>query len=45
MAKGFADAHDVLGPVLRGFSPTPEVPQIAEAMRFVPANRAAGDQS
>ena len=26
-----ADAHDVLGPALEGFSPTPEFPQIAEA--------------
>ena len=25
------DAHDVLGPALEGFSPTPEFPQIAEA--------------
>jgi hypothetical protein len=25
------DAHDVLGPALEGFSPTPELPQIAEA--------------
>jgi predicted ATPase len=26
-----ADAHAVLGPVLEGFSPTPEMPEIAEA--------------
>jgi hypothetical protein len=25
------DAHDVLGPALDGFSPTPEFPEIAEA--------------
>jgi hypothetical protein len=25
------DAHDILGPALEGFSPTPEFPQIAEA--------------
>ena len=25
------DAHDVLGPALEGFAPTPEIPQIAEA--------------
>ena len=25
------DAHDVLGPALQGFSPTPEFPQIADA--------------
>ena len=25
------DAHDVLGPALEGFSPTPEFPQIADA--------------
>jgi hypothetical protein len=31
--------------VLEGFSPTPEFPQIAEAMRLVAANKAAGEQS
>jgi hypothetical protein len=25
------DAHDVLGPALDGFSPTPEFPEIADA--------------
>ena len=25
------EAHDVLGPALEGFSPTPEFPEIAEA--------------
>jgi hypothetical protein len=25
------EAHDILGPALQGFSPTPEFPQIAEA--------------
>ena len=25
------DAHDVLGPALEGFSPTPEFPEVAEA--------------
>ena len=39
------EAHDVLGPALQGFSPTPEFPQIAEAMRFVAANKATGDHS
>ena len=27
-----ADAHAVLAPALEGFSPTPEMPEIAEAM-------------
>ena len=39
------DGHDVLGPALAGFSPTPEFPAIAEAIRLVAANKAAGDQS
>ena len=39
------DANEVLGPALEGFSPTPEFPQIAEAMRLVAANTAAGEQS
>ena len=30
-----ADAHAVLGPALKGFSPTPEFPEIAEAGEFV----------
>jgi predicted ATPase len=29
------DAHDVLGPALEGFSPTPEFPQIEDAMSFL----------
>ena len=29
------DAHDVLGPALAGFSPTPEFPAIAEAKALV----------
>ena len=29
------DAHDVLGPALRGFSPTPEFPQIREALELM----------
>jgi predicted ATPase len=39
------DANEALGPALEGFSPTPEFPQIAEAMRLVAANKAAGEQS
>jgi predicted ATPase len=31
------DAHDVLGPALAGFSPTPEFPQIAEAQALLEA--------
>ena len=30
-----ADAHAVLGPALEGFSPTPEFPEIAEALAVV----------
>ena len=29
------DAHAVLGPALEGFSPTPEFPQIEDAMSFL----------
>ncbi len=32
-----AGAHAVLGPALEGFSPTPEFPEIAEALEFVAA--------
>jgi hypothetical protein len=28
-------AHDVLGPALEGFTPTPEVPRIGEAIDFL----------
>jgi predicted ATPase len=38
------DAHDILGPALEGFSPTPEFPQIAEAIEFVAAVKAIGAQ-
>jgi hypothetical protein len=38
-------AHDVLGPALEGFSPTLEFPEIVEAMRFLGANKAVGEQS
>ncbi|MFY9969771.1 MAG: adenylate/guanylate cyclase domain-containing protein [Roseiarcus sp.] len=34
-----AEAHDVLGPALEGFSPTPEFPEIAEAQAFMAASR------
>jgi hypothetical protein len=34
-----ADAHAVLASALRGFSPTPEFPEIAEAQRFSPCLR------
>ena len=37
------DAHDVLAPALEGFSPTPELPQIAEAKALFEA--LAGDQT
>jgi tetratricopeptide (TPR) repeat protein len=32
-----ADAHDVLGPALEGFAPTPEMPEIAEAQALLTA--------
>src|SRR5271166_3973196 len=32
-----ADAHAVLGPALAGFAPTPEFPEIGEALEFVAA--------
>ena len=32
-----ADAHAVLGPALKGFSPTPEFPEIAEAQTWLTA--------
>jgi class 3 adenylate cyclase/predicted ATPase len=32
-----ADAHDVLAPALEGFSPTPEMPEIAEAQALLAA--------
>jgi predicted ATPase len=31
------DAYAVLGPALEGFSPTPEMPEIAEAQRLMPS--------
>ena len=40
-----ADAHAAFGPVLEGFAPTPEFPQIAEALEFVAAIKATGEQS
>ncbi len=39
-----ADAHAVLGPALKGFAPTPEFPEIAEAFAFL-ADTEAGAQS
>ena len=33
------DAHDVLGPALAGFSPTPEFPEIAEAQELLAPSR------
>ena len=36
-----ADAHAVLGPALKGFSPTPEFPEIAEAGEFVATTEAS----
>ena len=37
------EAHDVLGPALEGFSPTPEFPQIAEAIGFMATVKTAGE--
>ena len=39
-----ADAQSALGAALEGFSPTPEFPQIAEAIEFVAAIKATGAQ-
>ena len=39
-----SDAHDVLGPALAGFSPTPEFAEIAEAIEFLAAIEATGAQ-
>src|SRR3984957_10347521 len=39
-----ADAHIILAPVLEDFAPTPEFPEIAEAMELVAAIKAAGAQ-
>jgi tetratricopeptide (TPR) repeat protein len=39
-----AEAHVVLAPALEGFAPTPEFPQIAEAIEFMASIKAAGAQ-
>jgi predicted ATPase len=39
-----ADAHAILAPALGDFAPTPEFPEIAEAMELVAAIKAAGAQ-
>ena len=39
-----ADAHAILAPALEDFAPTPEFPEIAEAMELVAAIKAAGAQ-
>jgi len=39
-----ADAHTILAPALEDFAPTPEFPEIAEAMELVAAIKAAGAQ-
>src|SRR5271168_572061 len=38
------DAHDVLGPALEGFAPTPEFPEIGEAIEFVAAIKTTSAQ-
>jgi len=38
-----ADTHSALGPALAGFLPTSEFPDIAEAVGFVAAVKAAGE--
>jgi hypothetical protein len=38
-----ADTHSALRPALAGFSPTSEFPDIAEAVGFVAAVKAAGE--
>jgi predicted ATPase len=37
------DAHDVLAPVLEGFSPTPEFPEIKEALALLASSEAGAD--
>ena len=37
VTSGLADAHTVLAPALKGFSPTPEMPEIAEAQALLAA--------
>ena len=39
-----ADAHTVLAPALGDFAPTPDFPEIAEAMELVAAIKATGAQ-
>ena len=39
------EAHDVLAPALEGFAPTPEMPEIAEALELVAAIKATGEKS
>jgi hypothetical protein len=39
-----AEAHAVLAPALEGFSPTPEFPEIAEAIEFMASIKATGAQ-
>ena len=40
-----AEAHAVLAPALEGFSPTPEMPEIAEAQALLAASRRDGARS
>jgi predicted ATPase len=37
------DAHNVLAPALEGFSPTPEFPEVAEAIGFMATLKTAGE--
>ena len=39
----FADAQVVLAPALEGFSPTPEMPEIAEAQALLAALAGTGE--
>src|ERR1700688_1483022 len=39
------DVHDALWPAVEGFSATPDFPAIAEALKFVAAIKATGEQS
>jgi hypothetical protein len=44
-SNGRAEAHAVLAPALKGFSPTPEMPEIAEAQKLLErlAHRGEGE--
>jgi predicted ATPase len=40
-----ADAHEVLAPALEGFTPTPEMPEIAEAQAWLESLATGGEEA